>query len=131
MDSHKQDHTHTHTYGGTMNLDIPIFIKICDFYKLLSQLLLSFPKSKRYTLGQRIDQISLATIELVITAGYTPREQKLALLQKTSIKIDLLKILLRLSLETKCIDNKKYQLIANHLVEIGKMVGGWIKSVKE
>jgi len=71
-------------------LDIPIFGKIYDFYKLLSQFLVLFPKSKRYTLGQKIDQTVLDTIELVITAGYLSQEQKVPILKKASIKIDLL-----------------------------------------
>ena len=89
-----------------------------------------FPKSKRYSLGQKVDELSLNIIELVITAGYLPREQKLPVLQKVSIKIDLLKILLRLAWETKCLDNNKYQQLVSQLLEIGKMLGGWIKTVK-
>lgn len=88
-----------------------------------------FPKSKKYALGQKIDNLTLEIIELVITAGYA-REQKLLILQKASIKLDLLKILLRLSLETKCIENNKYQQLISSLFEIGKMLGGWIKTVK-
>lgn len=68
---------------------------------------------------------------MIITAGYLPREQKMPILQKASIKLDLLKILLRISFETACIDSKKYQRLAAYLVEIGKMLGGWIKSTKK
>lgn len=68
---------------------------------------------------------------MIITAGYLSHEQKLPVLQKASIKADLLKILLRISSETKCVDSKKYQRLAASLIEIGKMLGGWIKSVKE
>lgn len=68
---------------------------------------------------------------MIITAGYLPHEQKMPILQKASIKLDLLKILLRISSETKCIDNKNYQRLAAYLIEIGKMLGGWIKSIKE
>ena len=114
----------------TFTLDIPIFAKLYDFYKNLSQVIVGFPKTKRYTLGQNIDQITLDTIELVITAGYIPREQKLPALRKVSIKLDILKILMRLALETKCLDNNKYQTLISQIMEIGKMLGGWIKAVK-
>lgn len=60
-----------------------------------------------------------------------PREQKMPILQKASIRLDLLKILLRLSFETKCLDVKKYQQLTAALIEIGKMLGGWIKTVKQ
>ena len=107
--------------------DIPIFSKIYDLYRKLSQFLQTFPKDKRFTLGQKIDQIALEIFELTLTAGYLQREQKLPILQKISIKLDLLKILLRLACETKCLDNNKYQILTSQLIEIGKMLGGWIK----
>lgn len=69
-------------------------------------------------------------IELIIMAGYQSREQKLPTLHKVSIKIDLLKMLLRLSSETKCLDNNKYQQLTSHLIEMGRMLGGWIKTLR-
>lgn len=50
-------------------LDIPIFIKLYDFYKNLSQILTLFPKAKRYTLGQKIDNLTLDILESSIAAG--------------------------------------------------------------
>ncbi len=70
----------------------------------------------------------LEIIELTITAGYLPKEQKLSVLQRASVKLDLLKMLLRLSFETKCLDNKKYQQLVLQIVEVGRMLGGWIKA---
>jgi len=128
MHTDKDIHTHTHT--AIVGLDIPIFAKLYDFYKMLNQSLDNFPKAKRYTLGQKIDKTTLDIIELVITAGYLSRGQKLPILQKASIKLDLLKILLRLSQETKCLDNNKYQHLTSFTIEIGKMLGGWIKTVR-
>ena len=97
---------------------------------MLSQFLIIFPKGKRYTLGQKIDQILLEIIELIITAGYLAREQKLPVLKKIGIKLDVIKILLRLSNEIKCLDNNKYQQIISNVLEVGKMLGGWIKASK-
>lgn len=124
-----KDTTHTHTLPN-FSLDIPIFAKIYDFYKNLSQFLTVFPKTKRYTLGQKIDQTSLDIVELTITAGYLPREQKLPILQKISTKLDFLKILLRISWETKCLNNNKFLTLTSQLIEIGKMLGGRIKTVR-
>ena len=98
---------------------------------MFSQLLIVFPKGKRYTLGQKIDLILLEIIELIITAGYLPQEQKLPVLKKISIKLDITKILLRLANETKCLEGNKYREIISHILEIGKMLGGWIKASKQ
>jgi len=96
----------------------------------LSQALIGFPKTKRYTIGQRLDQITLEVIELVIIASYLPHEQKLPVLRKIGAKTDLLKILIRLCKETKCVENNHYQHLVAQLIEIGKMLGGWMKSIK-
>lgn len=111
-------------------LDIPIFAKLYDFYKNLSLAIATFPKTKRYSLGQKLDQIALELIEFVIRAGYLSREQKLPVLEKSVVSVDLLKILLRLAKDTKALDNKKYLALENTLQEIGRMVGGWKRSLK-
>lgn len=58
-------------------------------------------------------------------------ENKLKLLQKVSIKLDTVKILVRLSKDSKAITDKKYFQMELNLSEIGKMLGGWIKSTQE
>ena len=128
MSDHIKDQS-THTLPK-FEPDIPIFTKIYELYKIYSQYLVTFPKSKKYTLGEKIDQTILTILELILVAGYLPREQKLPNLQKVSIKLDILKILLRLAQETKCLENNKYQQLVSLTIEIGKMLGGWIKLVK-
>ncbi len=123
--NNKSSHTHT---LPTINTEIPIFTKLYEFYKLLYQYLKLFPKKDRYTLGQKIDLTTLEIMELIIAAGYLPREQKLPILQKASIKLELLKVLVRLSHDLKCMDNNKYQQASLQIIEIGKMLGGWIKT---
>jgi len=50
-------------------------------------------------------------------------------LQKAISQFDLLKFFLRVAWEVKAIDNKKYLLISEPLVEIGKMLGGWQRNI--
>lgn len=58
----KDNHTHTHTDSSS---DIPIFTKLYEFYKKLSIIIPSFPKTKRYTLGQKLDNTTLDILELL------------------------------------------------------------------
>ena len=113
----------------TFTLDIPIFAKLYDFYKNLSQVIEKFPKTKRYSLGQKLDQIAIELIEFIVRAGYLQREQKLPILEKSVVSVDLLKILLRLAKDNKALDNKKYLQLENNLQEIGRMIGGWKRSI--
>lgn len=121
--------THTHTHTAYSSLDIPIFAKLYEFYKNLTQGIATFPKTKRYTLGQKLDNITLEIFELLFSV--TNSNNKTETLYKISNKIDLLKILLRLAKDTQGLTNKSYLELQEMLQEIGKMLGGWIRSTKQ
>lgn len=123
MADNKQDHT------PIVGLDIPIFTKLYEFYNQLSLAINSFPKTKRYTLGQKLDNITLEIFELLFAISFS--KNKTETLQQISIKVDLLKVLLRFSKDTQSITDKKYLELQSALQEIGKMLGGWIRSTKQ
>jgi len=89
-----------------------------------------FPKKDKYALGQKIDNLILDTVESIFLAINFQKEERCIALQKASSKIDLLKILIRLAKEVKAIDDKKYVQLQKELQEIGKMIGGWIRSLR-
>jgi len=72
----------------------------------------------------------LEILELTFTSAYLSRDQKLPYIRKAAAKLDLLKFFLQISWEIKAIDNKKYQILAEPLVEIGRMFGGWIRQLQ-
>jgi hypothetical protein len=100
-----------------------------DLYKLLHSYHARIPKSERYTLWQKCENTALALLESLIETSHHSGEKRLYCLQVISHKLDLLKVFIRLAKETRTIDLKQYLEIQTILQEIGKMVGGWIKSV--
>jgi len=99
-------------------------------YKLWHEFLPHFPKSSRYTLGQKIDSLFLEVIENTIKAGYSSKIEKEIFLKRASVKLDLLKFFLQVAWEIKSLDNKRYIRLSEKLDEVGKMLGGWIRSNK-
>ena len=95
----------------------------------MSAYLLLFPKPQRYTIGQKLDSLALEIFELVIRAGYLPKNLKSPFIERAIALLALLKILARLSYETKALDLKKYLRLQESLQEIGRMLGGWKKSL--
>ncbi len=89
-----------------------------------------FPKTEKYSLGQRIENLILEILEFSLKTIYSPRQEKLPLLKELDIKIGFLKMLIRLSNEIRVLDNKKYLILQEKLQEIGRMIGGWMKSIK-
>ena len=101
--------------------------KICELYKLFHEYLKYFPKQEKYTLGQKIETTILESLELILSATYLPKNKRFEIIRKASDKIDLLKYLIRLAYETKSINIKKYIILEGKIIEIGKIIGGWMK----
>ena len=124
--SDKEYHTHT---LPNQNFKLPILTKLYEFYQVLAQTINTFPKSFRYSIGLKLDNLTLEIIESILELPFS--DNKLQILQKISIKFDTLKILVRLSKDYRAIADKKYFQLELILSEIGKMLGGWIKSTNE
>ena len=64
---------------------------------------------------------------MAIAATIEAKADKLPLLKRARIKIEIIKRLFRVAGELKIIENKKYINIELDLQEISKMTNGWIK----
>jgi len=111
--------------------DLPIVAKLNTSYKLWHGFLIKLPRLTRYTLGVKVDNLFSDCLELSLIAGYTARAEKYLAIQKLSIRLDLLKFFLKVLWELKGLDNQKYTTFSVQLTEIGKMIGGWLTSLKK
>ncbi len=57
------------------------------------------------------------------------QHQKRAQLTIASAKLDVLRLLIRLAKDCKCLTNEAYLDLESQLNDIGKMIGGWLKSL--
>lgn len=119
-----------HTFNSR-ELEIPIVKKVYELYKQFYQYLQLFPKKDKYVLGAKCEQYIINILELLLRANSLPKEKKLEVIESANTKFDLLKVFIRLTKELKIIDNKKYLTLQSSIQEIGKMFGGWIKSLKK
>jgi hypothetical protein len=110
--------------------DIPIFKKTYELYKLFYGYRDNISRQNRYTIWQRIENMLLDILENILLASQLSKSEKLPVLEKTSLKLNFLRIFLRLAKEIKLIDNNKYLASQEEIDEIGRMLGGWIKSTK-
>lgn len=112
-----------------MAKDLPIFVKWMDFLKWLLVTTEKFPKRTRFTLADRLVHLSLDVVEDIIEARYT--KNKTFILQRENLKIEKMRILLRICYETKILPHAAYKHAMYGLNEAGKMFGGWIKQQQE
>ncbi len=110
--------------------DASILQRAALFYHALYIVTGKMPKRDKYTLGERTHLATLALIEYLIAASHLGRERKLLALEQASVKLDVVRLLLRLAQELKAVPTKTYLELIARLDEIGKMLGGWMRSLK-
>jgi len=86
-------------------------------------------KSARYTIGARIENKFIDLLELSYTAYFTEKDKKDTKISECIFITDALKFLVSVAWEGKFISNKQYEDVAVKLEEIGRMLGGWRKSI--
>lgn len=121
--------------AGTSTLSLSlenasILSRIKEGYLVWINIVPHIPKGSRYTIGARIENKFLDLLELSYTAYFTEKEKRAEEISKCILTLDTLKFLVSVAWETKLVSNKQYEEISTKLVEIGKMLGGWRKSLE-
>lgn len=112
------------------DFDIPIFQKAYDLYKTFHEYRRLIPKQDRFTVFERGEQAILDLIENIMLASSQQRQEKTTTLERASLKLNMLRVFIRLMKDIKAVDGKKYITLENIIDEIGRMLGGWIRSTK-
>ena len=86
----------------------------------------NFPKDQRFLLADRIEKIMLDILEMLIEAVYT--RDKRNILIRVNLKLDHLRFMMRIAKDMKYVSLNGYDFFCLQTIEIGKMVGGWLKS---
>ena len=113
-----------------MSDDPSVILKTRSFIKILIPVVDNFHRHQRFIIGARIENQALDLLEILLEAYYGSKQNKKDKLIKANLSIEKLRHLLRLVYELKYFNAKKLDHLMNDLLEIGRMVGGWLKSLK-
>jgi hypothetical protein len=83
------------------------------------------PKSERFTLGAEIREVIWNGLKLIIKANAVQNKKPYLIELDSEVKVLL--ALIRVAYELKLMPIKKYEIFSGKLIEIGKMIGGWLK----
>ena len=89
-----------------------------------------FPRLHRYTLGQRLDKILSAVLDRLIQARYDSNGRR-EHLRHANLRIERLRFQFRLARDLGCLPTKSFGHASKSLNEIGRMFGGWLRSLAE
>ena len=85
-----------------------------------------FPKREKYALAARIMELCYDLLTLAITTG--KRLHKKTTLTDMNVKHEVLRQLVNVAFELRYIDTKKHRTISTIIDEVGRMMGGWIRT---
>lgn len=102
-----------------------IWQKLKELHIYIVKVLRHYPKSERFTLGQRTQNKLLDMVETTIEANAA--RDKTEILPILDAQLSQLRFLIDSAHEMEIISTKQYFHISEKTTEIGKMIGGWRK----
>jgi hypothetical protein len=88
-----------------------------------------FPRLRRFTLGERLEQALLEVLELLVEAAYTRAKQPT--LQRANLRLEVARHLWRLAHELETISTRSYGHGAGLMDDLGRQIGGWLRSSRK
>jgi four helix bundle protein len=87
----------------------------------------NFPKYEKFVLCTQIKNSVLDISKIIIEANKT-RGSKVRFLHRIDVRLEQLRMLIRFAHERKYLNHSKYENVSKKVDEVGRMLGGWIKS---
>ena len=85
-----------------------------------------FPRNHRFVLGERIERNLYDLLETLVKAKYI--RERVPLLRQANLTLEVLRFQVRLAKDLQCLKTVSYVFATKAIDEIGRLVGGWLKS---
>ncbi len=110
-----------------MPATVPQAVQCChDLLLWIIPQLDKFPRSRRFTVGERIEACLLEILELLVEAAYT--RNKDPSLRRANLKLEVVRHLWRVAHELKIMATRQYEHGARLMDDVGRQIGGWLRS---
>jgi hypothetical protein len=106
--------------------ELVVITKTCDLILWSCHHTGRFPRNHRFVLDERIERTLYDLLETQIRAKYSRQRQPV--LEQANMMLEILRFQTRLAKDLLCLKVASYSFAAKAIDEIGKLVGGWLKS---
>lgn len=107
----------------------PIFTRTYDLLRWLIPMTVKFPRQQRFVLAAGLQRTALRFQEELIEAAYSA--EALPALKKADVTLTKLRFYLRLCRDLELLSLGQYAHVIRMVSEIGRLLGGWQKSLTE
>lgn len=109
--------------------EAPVFQISYDLLKEIHLARKTFSKSEKYSLGERLEHAALETLLHIVEAGRHKREWKIPAIDAALLSAEKAKILMRLAADLGEIPERRMISMQESVQKIGRMLGGWRRSI--
>ena len=106
--------------------ELSVITKTYDFLLWSIRKIDSFPRARKFTLGDRLENTLLDLLKLLLQAKYNRAPS--VCLQEANLNLQQIRFLMRVAKDLKCMSIKSYEFSSRQIEAIGAEVGGWLKS---
>jgi hypothetical protein len=110
--------------------ELPVINRSQELYEASLKITDKLPALRRQTLGRRLETSILELLELFIMAKHAPKAHKTAYLIKATSRVEIVQFQLRILLTQKLANETTLHQLQAKAAEIGRMLGGWRKSIQ-
>lgn len=103
--------------------------KIEDMMEYAYPVLQQFPKAEKYSMAADLKRCMDIMLERCVEAEKA--YYKKTTLRELDVPVAKCKTYVKMAYRLKFMSYKKFEIINDYLTQIGKMVGGWIKTMNE
>ena len=106
--------------------ELLVVTKTYDLLRWTAGHLPRFPRPYRASLGERLESRLAFVLDRLVRAQYN--RDRAGLLREVNLELELLRFWFRLAWHLRCLSTDAYEFATRSVNEIGRMVGGWIRS---
>ena len=108
--------------------NMKVYQKWEDMAVYVYKALQSYPKSEKFTIAADTRNALLQVGRYIYRANNVSKLEKRKAIEDADIALVDFKLLIRLGMVLEFLPIKKYEIASEQAVEIGRMLGGWLKN---
>ena len=111
---------------------LPIYREAFDMLIYIEKIVRNFSRYNKYTHGTALRDGAADILSLVVRANRVLRQERLPVLRELAIKIEELKVRMRVCKEVQAFHNfNSFHTGVNHVISLAKQNEGWMRSLSQ
>jgi hypothetical protein len=109
--------------------ELAVITRAFDLAREMTQRTRKLPRDLKFVLGDRMLATTYDILDTLLEAKFS--RVKKSILQRANLLLERLRFQVRLCVEERLFSIRQYEYVAGLIDEVGRMTGGWLKSLRE